>query len=495
MDNCLMSTPRELPPHLLAGLKARDSWKNRKYSVALDQAGEAAALACDAQDQVSWWNMRFLQGECLRDQGSVLECMELARTLAEHPLSGARPPLAARASTLLAVSLQGLGRLPEAAEAASAGASLVAGDSEHVYVHIQARLALIAALAESRRLDEAWRECLILKSLLTEDVDEDTVGKAYWVIGNVAFLGNRVLEGSGYHDLAAEHLSPSKNVDIWARFNRASAEMRLEAELGDAATLRCIERAELATTVVGGSDRDLLEMSLVRAHWHFLTGDMSTAIRLLEPLCIQSAILAAQTAAEAYFLLGKALLSTGVTSESVHFFEEAATLFDTAEASERSAAVRAFMASAQGHSRHLQGGQVSEAIMVPERAPAFPLPGTYDVEFHLVRDGIVKASLPKEAHLDEEAADRFGAQLNAYTGSRPVAVVLDVTGVASVSRAARSVYCRIPSVSAWALLGETPVDRLIGHFLLEAEFSSGPARYFSSEDEALGWLTETTDVR
>ncbi|XAS66680.1 hypothetical protein V3C33_14485 [Micrococcaceae bacterium Sec5.7] len=138
---------------------------------------------------------------------------------------------------------------------------------------------------------------------------------------------------------------------------------------------------------------------------------------------------------------------------------------------------------------------MSEAVMVPERAPGFPLPGADDVEFHLVRDGIVRAVLPKEAHLDMEAANRFGVQLSAYTGSWPVAVVLEVTGVASVSRAARSVYCRIPSVSAWALVGESPVDRLIGHFLLGAEFSSGPARYFSSVDEALGWLTETTDVR
>ncbi|XAS66679.1 hypothetical protein V3C33_14480 [Micrococcaceae bacterium Sec5.7] len=351
-----MSTPRELSPHLLAALQARDSWKHRDYSAAYDQAGEAAALASEAQDQVSWWNMRYLQAECLRDQGSVLECMEVARTLAEHPLSSTTPQLAARASTLLAVSLQGLGRLSEAAEAATSAASLVDGDSEHVYLHIQAQLALIAALAESRLLDEAWHDCLILESLLTDDVDEDTAGKAYWVIGNVAFLGNRVLEGSRYHDLAAERLSPSKNVDIWARFNRASAEMRLEARLGDAATLRCIERAELATAVVGGTDRDLLEMSLVRAHWHYLTGEMSAAIRLLEPLCMQSAILAAQTAAEAYFLLGKALLATGVASESVHFFEEAATLFDTAEASERSAAVRSFIASVEGHRRHLQGG-------------------------------------------------------------------------------------------------------------------------------------------
>ncbi len=86
-----------------------------------------------------------------------------------------------------------MGRLPEAVDAASAAAGLVAGDFENVYLHIQAQQALIAALAESGRLrgrpgGSAW----YLESLLTDHVDEDTAGKAYWVIGNVAFLSNRV---------------------------------------------------------------------------------------------------------------------------------------------------------------------------------------------------------------------------------------------------------------------------------------------------------------
>ncbi|MFP3570739.1 hypothetical protein, partial [Paraburkholderia sp. SIMBA_030] len=80
-------------------------------------------------------------------------------------------------------------------------------------------------------MEDAWRECLVLETLLTDEVDEDTAGKGYWVIGNVAFLTDHVSEGVRYHDQAAEWLSPSKDVDLWARFNRASAEMRLQAKL------------------------------------------------------------------------------------------------------------------------------------------------------------------------------------------------------------------------------------------------------------------------
>ena len=160
----------------------------------------------------------------------------------------------------------------------------MAGDFENVNLHIHAQQALIAALAESGRHEEAWQERLDLESLLTDHVDEDTAGKAYWVIGNVAFLSNRVNEGGHYHDLAAGRLSPSQDVDLGHGSIGALAEMRLQAKLGDAATLRCIERAELATDVVGGSERDILEMSLVRAHWYYLTGDMDTAISHLTPL-------------------------------------------------------------------------------------------------------------------------------------------------------------------------------------------------------------------
>ncbi len=351
-----MPMPRDLSPFVIAELAARESWKRRDYSAGFTQAGEAADMARDAGDDLSWWKMVLLQAECLRDQGSVEECVEFARLLAEHPVAASSADLGARANVLLAVSLQGVGRLPEAVQAAAAAARLVAGDFENVYLHIQAQQALIAALAESGRLEEAWRECLDLESLLTDHVDEDTAGKAYWVIGNVAFLSNRVNEGSQYHDLAAGQLSPSKDVDLWARFNRASAEMRLHAQLGNAATLRCIERAELATEVVGGSERDMLEMALVRAHWYYLTGDMDSAVNLLEPLRSKFSVLATQTAAEASFVLGKALMAQGLNAEALQIMEEAATLFDTAAAPDRSATVRTFVASAENHQQFLQGG-------------------------------------------------------------------------------------------------------------------------------------------
>jgi tetratricopeptide (TPR) repeat protein len=339
MDNGHMQSPH-LASHLVAGLTARAKWKERDFDEAFRLAREAASMATAAGDEEAWWNMRYLQAECLRDQGRIEEYLSVAVELNDHSLTSSSPELGAKAGTMVAIAFQGLGRLPEAAVMAADAAKLAARDADLLYVQILAQRALIAALAESRLLDDAWRESLVLETLLTDDVDEDTAGKGYWVIGNVAFLADRVADGGRYHDLAAERLSPSKDVDLWARFNRASAEMRLQAKLSDAATLRCIERAELATDIVGGSERDHLEMSLVRAHWYFLSGEMEQAAGILEPLCARSSILATQTSAEAHFLLARTLLESGRREDALATFEEASSLFEQAALPDRSAAVR-----------------------------------------------------------------------------------------------------------------------------------------------------------
>ncbi|WP_140416364.1 DUF7793 family protein [Arthrobacter globiformis] len=132
------------------------------------------------------------------------------------------------------------------------------------------------------------------------------------------------------------------------------------------------------------------------------------------------------------------------------------------------------------------------APLQPE-SPASPAPAPV-VAFTVLPDLAVKAVLPRGADLDENAAGQLYRRLGELAGDRRVAVVLELTGVQSVTRAARAAYAAIPSVSAWAVLGESPVDRLLGHFLLGGEFSSVPARYFTDENDALDWLSHLDDV-
>lgn len=99
----------------------------------------------------------------------------------------------------------------------------------------------------------------------------------------------------------------------------------------------------------------------------------------------------------------------------------------------------------------------------------------------------VIAVLAPGTELNEATVAQLGEQLGALAGSRKVAVVLQLTGITSVSRAARADFASLP-VASWAVVGETPVDRLLGHYLLSAEAGSVPVPYFTTEREALDWL-------
>ena len=97
------------------------------------------------------------------------------------------------------------GAAEQAAESARTAAELAVADAD-IEINMKARQALIAALADSGMLAAAWTESQVLGSIISDEVDEQLAGKAYWVIGNVAFLCNNVEEGLRYHELAAANI-------------------------------------------------------------------------------------------------------------------------------------------------------------------------------------------------------------------------------------------------------------------------------------------------
>lgn len=335
---------------LLYELRAREAWSQRDYESARVIAGQAVELAMKDDNQVAWWNMAFFQAECLREEGSVEESVKVAELLREHPLTSQSPALAARVLTLLGIGLQGIGQLPSAVDATRDAVNLATNDDTPSELLINARRALIATLAESDQVAEAWAECVTLAALITADTPPQVSGKAYWVIGNVAFLRQEVTEGAKYHRLAASKLSPNNDLDLWARFNRASAAKRLAAGVVDAETLECIERAETASSIVGGNERDQLELSLTRAHWLVLTGQLNAAVKRLRPICAEGTILASQTAGEANLLLGRALAGRGDDIEALSYLD----------------AAKAFFIQSGAHDRALHVGELIESLLQSE---------------------------------------------------------------------------------------------------------------------------------
>ncbi|NJC22723.1 tetratricopeptide (TPR) repeat protein [Arthrobacter pigmenti] len=339
-----MAAARRSGDLVMHELRAREAWSQRDYSAARNIAGIAVTLADEAEDHHAWWNMTFLQAECFREEGNLEAALSTARELGKLGITSESDALGARVHTLTAICLQGLGHLDAAVQAAEAAVQRAARVNGAPELQIDAHRALIAAQAESDRLDDAWTTCLGLSTLITSAIHAQTAGKAYWVIGNVAFMRHQVDDGTRFHRMAAEQLSPNNDLELWAHFNRASAALRLTAGVVDAETLECIERAEVASSIVGGTERDQLQLSLARAHWLLLTGQLNAAIERLRPICAEGSVLSKQTEGEANLLLGQALVARDEELEALAHFETSEQCFEHAGAHDRAAHVREIVA-------------------------------------------------------------------------------------------------------------------------------------------------------
>jgi hypothetical protein len=139
---------------------------------------------------------------------------------------------------------------------------------------------------------------------------------------------------------------------------------------------------------------------------------------------------------------------------------------------------------------HLSAGQArgaaepSGANQTGDRGGA----GAANVSVGRLCEGIVRITLKPGVRITAEDGLRTRGELLALTGGARGGVLLDVTGVGSVSREAVGVYSAAVTVTAFAILGRTPVDRVIAHGLLGLPLPSCPSAYFTDEEEALRWL-------
>ena len=328
-----------------AELRAREHRASHDFAGAAERASAAAEIALNDGDIESWMSMTYFRAESFLSGADFEACAEAASRLVSESKS-ISSQMRAQVHILVAKAHQGSGLLESAAAEAKAAVELTNNEAD-VDVNVKARQALIAALADSGKLEQAWAESRGLASVISDDVDEQLAGKAFWVIGNVAFLCDNVAEGLRYHELAASTFSPARDLDIWAKFNKASAAMRLAANVADPDTLRCIERAELATDVIGGSENDWLLLRRNRAHWSFLAGDAKTAVSILEEIC-EAGTTTPQNMGDAYLLLGRAYLATGEDHAARRALSESVVHFENAGAPHRAQQARDFLRAELG---------------------------------------------------------------------------------------------------------------------------------------------------
>ncbi len=71
-------------------------------------------------------------------------------------------------------------------------------------------------------------------------------------------------------------------------------------------------------------------------------------------------------------------------------------------------------------------------------------------------------------------------------------LLVDMATTSAVSRGARAVFARTCQASRVALLGASPVDKVIANFVLAKNKTPRPKRFFTSRAEAMAWLMAST---
>ncbi|MEC5181939.1 DUF7793 family protein [Arthrobacter sp. CG_A4] len=102
--------------------------------------------------------------------------------------------------------------------------------------------------------------------------------------------------------------------------------------------------------------------------------------------------------------------------------------------------------------------------------------------------GIIEVALPANQEIEGPEARVAGATVRAMAAGRRMPVLLVITGILGVSVEARHAFATSVAASAFALVGESPVDRVIAHYLLRSRSETVPAGFFTSEEEAIEWL-------
>ncbi|WP_205843760.1 hypothetical protein [Nakamurella deserti] len=105
-----------------------------------------------------------------------------------------------------------------------------------------------------------------------------------------------------------------------------------------------------------------------------------------------------------------------------------------------------------------------------------------------VVDDIILLKWTEGITITEDAARTAAAFVNRISADRRRPMIVDMTRTAAVTRQARTVFLEPGAASRIALLGTSPVDRVIANFVLGVSNLPCPTRFFTSETAARSWL-------
>lgn len=116
--------------------------------------------------------------------------------------------------------------------------------------------------------------------------------------------------------------------------------------------------------------------------------------------------------------------------------------------------------------------------------PAEPVKG----DLTLDAGGVLQLLWPRGASISEADAEDAMRRVNLLCGTDTHPMLVDMATTAQVSRGARAVFGRPCQASRIALLGSSPVDKVLANFILGINKLPCPTRFFTSRDDAMAWL-------
>jgi len=105
-------------------------------------------------------------------------------------------------------------------------------------------------------------------------------------------------------------------------------------------------------------------------------------------------------------------------------------------------------------------------------------------------DGVVHLIWNHDVAIEEADAKAAMARVNEICGDSEHPMLVDMATTASVSRNARAVFSIPCAANRIALLGRSPVDRVLANFFLGVHIPPCPTRFFTSRPEAMKWLMQ-----
>ena len=105
-------------------------------------------------------------------------------------------------------------------------------------------------------------------------------------------------------------------------------------------------------------------------------------------------------------------------------------------------------------------------------------------------EGFIRLLWPVGAKITGPSAQGAFDEVNRISADTRRPMLVDMATTKSVAREARAVFGRPSAASRIALLGKSPVDRVIANFTLGVSEVPCPTRFFTDREKAMAFLRE-----